>query len=87
MPGASDLVFYAVLATLLGAAGLAWERRRRSRALQRLAREKALTSGLLEEAEASATSRIRELLERNGAPVTIRQSAGRPEEIGEEIHP
>jgi len=63
------------------------DRQEAVRALQRLAREKALTSGLLEEAEASATARIRELLERNGAPVTIRQSAGRPGEIGEEIHP
>jgi len=57
------------------------------RALYRVAREKALTSGLIEEAEASATTRLRELLERNGAPVTIRQSAARPGEIGEEVHP
>jgi len=57
------------------------------RALHRVAREKAMQSGLLEEAQASAAERIRELVERNGAPVTIRQAAGRPGEIGEEIHP
>lgn len=57
------------------------------RALYRVARDKALASGLTEEAESSATTRLRELLERNGAPVTIRQSAARPGEIGEEVHP
>lgn len=57
------------------------------RTLYRVARDKALASGLTEEAESSATTRLRELLERNGAPVTIRQSAARPGEIGEEVHP
>ena len=57
------------------------------RALYRVAREKALASGLIEEAESSARVRLRELLERNGAPVTIRQSAAHPGEIGEEVHP
>lgn len=57
------------------------------RALHRIAREKAEQSGMLEEAASSAAGRIRELIERNGAAVTIRQSAARPGEIGEEIHP
>jgi hypothetical protein len=57
------------------------------RALTRVARDKAQQSGILEEAQASAAARIRELVERNGVPLTIRQGAGRPGEIGEEVHP
>ena len=63
------------------------DRQEAVRTLHRLAHEKAEESGLLEEARTSAAERIRELVERNGAPVTIHQVPYRTGERGEEVHP